>query len=180
MIRLWNAARTRLGMGSDVGSRPPLIVGYRRAVPRGLVIMGALALVILLFAYGFYFGILAPARMMPFAIAPSILMALVIWGLPAGAIAPTRAIEPLFMVFFISLMLWPNYLAIGLPSLPWITMLRLFGVPLILVLLACISVSREFRQKLTAVLNADRATWQLLVIFIVLQRNLRQAVLLHR
>lgn len=112
---------------------------------------------------------MAPARIMPFTVPIAILVLLVIWTLPQGAYAPTRALEPLFFAFFAALILWPNYLAIALPGLPWMTMLRLIVAPLILVLLICISASPEFRSKLGSVLNADKWIWRLLVAYVALQ-----------
>jgi hypothetical protein len=73
------------------------------------------------------------------------------------------------MAFFAALVLWPNYLAIALPSLPWLTLLRIIGVPLIAVLLICISVSSVFRARLWEVLTTDKAIFWLFVGVVVMQ-----------
>jgi hypothetical protein len=65
--------------------------------------------------------------------------------------------------------MWPNYLAIALPSLPWMTLLRVFVVPLIAVFLVCLSVSKRFRKQLSDVLSADPYIWKMLVGFVALQ-----------
>ncbi|HEX4182361.1 MAG TPA: O-antigen ligase family protein, partial [Caulobacteraceae bacterium] len=44
----------------------------------------------------------------------------------------------------------PNYLAIALPGLPWITLVRLFAFPATAVLLVCISISGSFRKSLSS------------------------------
>ena len=50
---------------------------------------------------------------------------LVIWTLPEVRWAPTRTLRWAFYASFIGLICWPNYLAISLPGLPWITVIRL-------------------------------------------------------
>jgi hypothetical protein len=133
----------------------PVIAGYHRTPRRLFVILGFIVLAASCVAYGWAFGANAPARLTPFAIPMVILGALILWCLPHGNYAPTKAIEPLFVAFFAALFLWPNYLAIAIGSLPWITMIRLTGVPLILVFLACISISAAFRRELWAILSTE-------------------------
>lgn len=169
MNRLWQSLRTWALGGPERAAAMPLIAGYRRPLPPIMVLLGFLVLAAALFLYGFGFGVNAPARMMPFTVPIALIGGLVIWSLPSGDYAPTRALEPLFMMFFASLILWPNYLAIGLPSLPWVTMQRLIGVPLIVTMMVCISVSASFRQKLADVMNTDKIMWRLLVAVVLLQ-----------
>ena len=155
--------------GADRATNRPLIAGYKRAVTPAVVLAAVALLSIAFFVYGFYFSILAPARIMPFTIPIALLGGLVVWCLPHGAYAPSRALEPLYFAFFAALILWPNYLAIALSSLPWVTMLRLFVVPLILVMLICISVSPEFRRKLREVLATDKPMVRLMLALVALQ-----------
>ena len=119
--------------------------------------------------WGLAFAISAPFRIMPL-IAPFPLMALlIIWILPEGDYAPTGALEPLFLAFFASLVLWPNYLAVSLPHLPWLTLLRIFGAPLLLVLLICVSASANFRRDLREVLTSDGLVWKFFAGIVLLQ-----------
>jgi hypothetical protein len=168
IARLWTYLSVLATGGSSMVASKPLIAGYRRRTPPWVTAIAMSVLAIALFTYGFFFAVNAPARMMPFTIPIAVLLLLVIWVLPAGR-APTRALEPLFMAFFAALIMWPNYLSIALPSLPWVTMLRLIGVPLVVCLLVCISVSAPFRARLREVLNTDKATWRLLVGVVVIQ-----------
>jgi hypothetical protein len=159
--------RTTANLGPD---SEPLLREYRgRGLPNGWRIVLLLVLAIACVAYGFYFAALAPARMMPFTVPPVILAILIIWALPHGEYAPARALEPIFIGFFATLVMWPNYLAIALPSLPWVTLLRVFVVPLLAVFLICLSVSRRFRKQLSDVLAADPYIWKMLAGFVALQ-----------
>lgn len=166
MKQLWTYVRARM---ANAGAEPPLVAGYHRPPPRALLLAALIGLGVICFLYGYFFSAMAPARMMPFVAPLALIGGLVIWALPAGDYAPTRAIEPLFMAFFAGLVLWPNYLAIALPSLPWLTLLRILGVPLIVVLLTCVSVSASFRSKLKDVMNADPVMWRMLVGLVVVQ-----------
>lgn len=164
MIRtLATNLRRWAGRSEAVEAAQPLLAGYHRSPRRWIVVSAFALLSVFCIAYGFAFGIMAPARMTPFA-APMVLIGgLILWCLPPGDYAPTRAIEPLFIAFFASLILWPNYLAIALGSLPWITMARLTGTPLILIFLACISISAKFRSELWATLSTEKLMLRLVV-----------------
>ncbi|MDZ4375390.1 MAG: O-antigen ligase family protein [Phenylobacterium sp.] len=146
------------------------LAGYRRPPPprwRNLVLYAALAVTFV--TWGVLFGISAPFRIMPL-VAPIPLVALMlVWALPEGDYAPTSAIKPLFLGFFVSLVLWPNYLAISLPGLPWITMLRLFIFPLTLAILICVSVSQDFRKTIWQPFAHTKVFIYLLLPFLFLQ-----------
>src|ERR1700748_1026945 len=88
-------------------------------------ITGLTCLMLFCLIYGFFFSVFAPAYFVLFAAPPAILMLLVIWALPDLDWAPTRQLEWAFYATFIALIVWPNYLAIALPGLPWITLVRL-------------------------------------------------------
>lgn len=127
------------------------------------------ALMLFCFVYGFFFSVMAPFNF-AFLMAPLMFVAfLVIWVLPNTIRPPTRTLEWLFYAMFISLAVWPNYLAIALPGLPWITMIRLTSFPLVLTLLVCLSVSSEFRQQLTNSFRSLPAIPTLFGIFVVIQ-----------
>lgn len=131
-----------------------------------LLILGAL---FFCFVYGFAFALMAPFIVLPFAIPLLILAALVLWALPEVNRAPKMTLEVLLFVYFTVFALWPNYLAIVLPGLPWITLSRLFGASLILVLLICISMSAEFRRRLADVLKAAPLLSRFIGLFLIMQ-----------
>jgi hypothetical protein len=75
-----------------------------------------------------------------------VLVLLSIWALPDAPHAPTRSMEFCFAAVLISRVLWPNYLAVELPGMPWITILRLASFPMAFLLLVCLSTSVNFRS----------------------------------
>jgi hypothetical protein len=119
--------------------------------------------------YGVAFAFFAPSLILILILPILILGALVIWALPGVGVAPTRTLEGLFFTFFVTLVLWPNYLAIALPGLPWITVIRLTGIPLVLLFLVCMSVSDDFRGRLSQSLNGAPLIWKLLIAFVIIQ-----------
>jgi hypothetical protein len=119
--------------------------------------------------YGLVFAFFAPYLLPLIATPVVVLAAATMWALPDVNRAPTRALEGLFLAFFAALILWPNYLAIAVPGLPWITLLRLSGFPLAGVLLICVSTSTDFRARLGAALSATPHIWRCLVAFVAIQ-----------
>lgn len=127
------------------------------------------SLLLFCFIYGFFFSVVAP-YLFVLLVSPIIFVAiLVIWALPDTIRAPVGPLKWFFYASFISLAVWPNYLAIALPGLPWITMIRLTSFPLFLILLVCLSVSSEFRRQMTDTFRALPAVPILLGIFVVIQ-----------
>ncbi len=154
------------GRSPEDAAAQPLLAGYRRSSPRMLRYSLIALLAIACLIYGLAFGTVAPSRMMPFAVPLALLFGLILWCLPAGEYAPTRVLEPVFLAFFAALLLWPNYLAVAIGNLPWMTVLRLTGIPLVTTLLACISISKTFRTTLSNILAADKVMTQLVVALV--------------
>lgn len=121
------------------------------------------------FLYGLVFAFFAPFLLPIFLIPPIILGLVVIWALPDERTAPTRTLNFLFFAFSIALIVWPNYLAVALPGLPWITLIRLFAFPLALIFVVCLSTSKDFRSKLYGSINSTPLLWKLLVCFVAIQ-----------
>jgi hypothetical protein len=121
------------------------------------------------FAWGAAFAFFAPSLLPFFAGPVVVLAALTIWALPDMKSAPTRALAMIFWAFLLGLELWPNYLSLALPGLPWITMIRLSGIPLALVLLICVSISKAFRQETSSSLKAVPLLSGLIIAFSILQ-----------
>lgn len=119
--------------------------------------------------WGFFFAVTVPFFLAPFVAPLGLLALLVIWALPDTERAPTKAVTVLFMGLFTSTMIWPNYLALTLPGMPWITTMRLFGFPLAFAILICTSVSKAFRAEVAEALSAKPMIWKLVTAFAVLQ-----------
>jgi hypothetical protein len=122
-----------------------------------------------LVAYGFFFALTAPYLIVQFAFPLIAMAALSVWALPDYKRNPSGLIEGFLFAFLICQILWPRYLALALPGLPWITMARLTGVPMVLLLVVSSSISREFRAHIREVLNTTPAIWKLMCAFVLIQ-----------
>lgn len=118
--------------------------------------------------YGLFFGVTNTVFIVQLLIPYAALIGIVLWCLPEIGRAPRRLIEKLFFAFFVALLCWPDYLAIALPGLPWITATRLVATPLALVFLIGLSQSKQFREELTQIINAVPAVWKLITAFCVI------------
>lgn len=126
-----------------------------------------IALAFATFVYGFFYALLPPSFLSILLAPLAVMMLLIIAALPLTERAPGKAIPWLFWAFWLSLMLWPNYLALALPGLPWITVNRLFGGPLLFLLLIAASTSLPFRREMAAMLGASGWLWKMVVAFAV-------------
>jgi hypothetical protein len=119
--------------------------------------------------YGFSFGLTAPFLLVPFALPIVLLSVLIIWALPDQRTAPTLPIEFLLPAYLVILVLWPRYLAITLPGMPWITLLRIVGLPMAGLLLVSLSVSKVFRKNVAESVAAIKPMWVFICGFVFIQ-----------
>lgn len=138
-------------------ARPRLWDRHRR---KGLALLGVAA-----FSYGALFAITTTYFLLQLAIPFVLLAVLIIWSLPEAGKAPTRLLTGLFWAFLIALLCWPDYLALALPGMPWITAIRLISIPLAAVFLIGLSQSQAFRQELKDILGSAPNIWRLLAAF---------------
>jgi hypothetical protein len=128
-----------------------------------------LALLLFCFFYGATFSLLAPYVLAPFAAPIIVLLFMVVWSLPELHSVPTGPMTVMFFAYFGALVLWPNYLAVALPGLPWITLARLASFPMAVLFLVCLSGSQDFRQRIAFSISGTPMVWKLLLIFVVIQ-----------
>lgn len=115
------------------------------------------------FVYAAAFGVVGRFYPTLFA-APVVLGAVgIIALLPLTDRSPNRALAPLLFVFIVALTCWPDYLAIALPGLPWITLVRLVALPLAIVFLIDLSSSTEMRRELHEAMVVNKTAYLFLV-----------------
>lgn len=145
-------------------TRDPNRRAHKRA--RTLVLWGVVVFCLL---YGMAFALFAPVLILPLMVPLGILILVAIWALPDTRTAPTGALWPLLFAYMMCLIMWPNYIALALPGLPWITMSRITGVPLALTLMICVSTSPSMRQRLSKTLADAPLIWMFLAAFVGIQ-----------
>lgn len=115
------------------------------------------------------YALFMPALVVLVAIPVAILGFIGIWSLPESRAAPTAPLVILFFAFVVALVLWPNYLGLDLKGLPWVTAIRLTGIPLAFCFLICVSISEDFRTKIAVALKDTPWIWRLMLAFIAVQ-----------
>ncbi|MET3724062.1 O-antigen ligase family protein [Sphingomonas trueperi] len=166
-LRLDAPFRALLRPGRDVlpvyhPQRPGWSVALRKGALLGLI-------VVLAFLYGVMAAILPPGMLVGAAAPLALLALLVVWALPDAKAAPTRALTHAFTAFVLFMILWPNYLAVSVAGLPWISMRRLVGLILTALLMICLSTSKPFRQGMADVFRTSPWLSRLLIGFIIIQ-----------
>lgn len=158
----------RLRKGAD--DRPSPGIGryaHRSWVRRHRALCFA-ALTLFAIIYGFAFAILSQVLLVQLT-APLVLLAgVALWVVPDIGRAPTRALAWWTNAFVIALLCWPDYIALALPGLPWITAVRLTSYPMTILLLVCLSSSSAFRREVADVLRTSSWLSRLVIGFTIL------------
>lgn len=148
---------------------PAILPSYRQP-HRLLDLRGPTPVLFVLLALGMgaIWSVDFPIFVAPLLLPVLILVGLVIWLLPEVQGAPIRAMTVLLFAFMIGLLVWPDYLALSFPGMPWITVIRLTGLPLMFVTIVTLSISPLARQRLVDVLSVGKPVWISLVVISVI------------
>lgn len=139
----------------------PVLAGYIQ--PRSTLSVAVRALVLFAFAVGvgafsgLFVAFTFPAGAPLLAIPLLVLFLLVVWALPSTDARPSlRVVGFLLMALFVAISLWPNYIALKFPGLPWISSRRLVAAPMSLLMLLALATSRGLRSDLKETLRASK------------------------
>ena len=159
----------RVGRRRAVEIMPEYTQRPQRRWFRPTVVAAVAGLVLFGLLYGAIFAFIAPYLLIPLLTPLIVALAVVIWVLPEARTAPSGAITVLLFAFLLGLALWPNYLAISLPGIPWITISRLTGAPLCLLLLYSLSTSSQVRQVIGKSISGSRFVFVAYIFFLLTQ-----------
>jgi len=127
------------------------------------------ALTVTAFFYGLIFAFFPPQIYTLLAVPLVVGYCFVLWALPDSQQSLPPVVRKLFVGYLISLFLWPSYLAIAIPVIPWITSQRLFLIPLGLIFLYNLATSPALRSHLNTTLWTSKTVWVLMIAFIAVQ-----------
>jgi hypothetical protein len=85
-----------------------------------------------------------------------ILVIVALWTMPDTLYPPAHLVWSTLTLFLFFYLCWPDYIALVLGDLPWITAARLTGVPVTLVLAICAFGSRRYREQMIDIFRGDR------------------------
>lgn len=119
--------------------------------------------------YGFWGSVLPPGFII-FLIVPFLLLgAILLWIWPDSTEAPGNSLAIFIFVFTGVTFLWPNYLAIVIPGLPWLSLRRVVGIAMVLVFLFTLASSSLMRKSIVDRLKVTPLLAKFLIGFFVVQ-----------
>ena len=120
----------------------------------------------LLFGVAVFYGLMAavlPMQLVSFPLVPILfLIVIILWMLPDVGGVRQDQMQTLMLAYIGFGVVWPNYVALDVPGLPWITPTRVAVFSLLAVVVMNFSTSREFRDRLKDAIAEPKA---LMVIF---------------
>ncbi len=136
-------------------TRTAVLTPYRTARAGRRVRPFSLAFVLIYCALTGAAVALLPAQLLfLLAIPLFIAVPVILWLLPDGGAVPEKLLSTLLVWFVGANVLWPTYLAVDLPGLPWINPPRLIVVTLLTLGLFSYSTSSAVRMRIGAVLRS--------------------------
>lgn len=127
------------------------------------------ALIFVALVYGLLSAIFPVSFYIYMALPIIVIGALVVWALPDSGTFPAKMVEALFWGFLYAQLIWPNYIAIVLPGLPWITINRLVTGPLAVVFVIALAQSADARRQIREIVANSRFVTGCFIVLAVLQ-----------
>jgi hypothetical protein len=154
-------------------TRPaPALAPYHQPVAplrRAIKKTAAISLIILIgMIYGLLIAIFPLFLYLYLAVPVGILVLLVIWALPENENIPVKAINWLFFAMLATVCLWPNYIAIAIPGMPWITFMRLWSIPMTFLFIISLSMSPRFRREVGEWFETSPSILWMMLTFVAL------------
>lgn len=149
-------------------SRPTILASYtQRPVDSGVwQRAGVIAARALLAAgYAMLVVVLPPAKV-PLLLAPiGVMLMIALWMLPDRRTFPLATLGGVFSVYLVLSILWPSYLAIALPGLPWLTPTRMILFILDFLLVYSLATSSDLRHLVGRVAKQSPWIWTCFLIW---------------
>jgi hypothetical protein len=118
--------------------------------------------------YGLIYGVTLNYFLVQLMIPIAALSILIMAMLPENGRAFERSIYALFCGFLFALAVWPDYVGLDFPGLPWLTVNRIIAFPLCLLFIISLSQSKNFRASLVDVLISSGPAWKFILAFFVI------------
>jgi hypothetical protein len=148
---------------------------YTRRVDDGLTRLRRAAVLAVVALYAVFMGLALVVLPVSLAIIPFspilALLAVVIWTLPEADVNVDGLLRKLFFWFLALQMVWPTYMALNLPGLPWISPGRIAMLSMVAVIAYGLGQSRalraEFSERWSAAPWLKRMFWAFVVIQVI-------------
>lgn len=142
---------------------------YQPATEVSLIAVATFFSVIFAFVGGYYLAIFKQYFISYLFIVIVPLLALTLWSTPDTRGMRNHALRAYFLATVASLILWPNYLAIAVPGLPWMALSRLLLFICCILFLISIAFSAQNRGIIRETLQQHPIMRTLLLMFLAIQ-----------
>lgn len=109
--------------------------------------------------YGVAVVVLPPTMVVVLILPVFVCLLVALWLMPDRRVFPLTAIERSYHVLLVLTVLWPTYLAVVLPGLPWLTPTRMALFVVTLFFLYSVSTSSRLRHHLAVVARSSPLLW---------------------
>lgn len=115
-------------------------------------------------------AVMLPPQMAYLLVVPTVVcLAVVLWLLPDRGFFPLKAMTRIYTIYLVLMVIWPVYIAVVLPGLPWLTPTRMALLIFTFIFLYSVSVSGALRQHLWTVARASTGVWVAFLLWNVSQ-----------
>ena len=140
----------------------PVLPLYTRApdvpsAPRRILVLAAQLLAAA--SYGFA-AVALPPNLLFILIGPVVLCVLLaLWLMPDRGVFPMTTIERVYAILLVLMIIWPVYIAVVLPGLPWLTPERMMLFLISFLFLYSVSTAGTLRHHLAVVARSCSPLW---------------------
>ncbi len=154
-------------------ARDRILPPYTRRVDdwkhRAVKFLGVSTLILFAMFLGFWLAIFGEMLIQSYAVILGVLMLLLFWMAPDSDVDFSPSLCWYFTAYLACTMAWPGYVALNVPSLPWISPARVMFALLVLTFLLQVSQSKETRKVIGEVIGVNKAAFLIYGVFIVTQ-----------
>jgi hypothetical protein len=140
---------------------------FRATWPRTIRVGFYVLLALLAAVYGLTFGLDDGDNLLQFFTPLVVLLVIAFWVMPDVRYPPVKLLHYFVVGMLIFYLCWPDYIALALANLPWITPMRATGIPMGVILLLCAFGSRPFRRQMGDIMRGDKFVVWAFTIFVV-------------
>lgn len=148
---------------------PPYTQRVDDAQHRVVRLVATFALILFAMALGFFIGIFGIFGWFIPAV-PIVLMALLaLWIAPDVDSRLDGAIERSYFIFWGLALMWPSYIALNVPGLPWVSFARLAMLITAVLSLTAISMSPRIRGEILAVMTSNKLMFRFFLAWVIIE-----------
>jgi hypothetical protein len=147
---------------------PPYTRRVDDAQHRVTKLIGVSALVLLAMVLGFFIGIFGMYGWYVPAIPVALLAFIALWMAPDVDTRLDGAIERSYFIYWGLALMWPSYIALNVPGLPWVSFQRLAMLVTAVLCLTALSMSPRIRAQMLEVLTSNKVMLRFFLAWVII------------